>query len=207
VKLPIEQSGILPQDKPILTPAVFVARMETRIAATKHATITPNQPQGTPDIMSEWHWKQLYQYWLSKHVDGHAPARGDIDPIIDIPHLAKNLMLLDARDKFTYRLVGSEVVDRHGFNMTGRKSGSSGKEAKAISEWMAALDYVSSALKPRLLVSRIGNDEVARNVMILLPLADKQGQIEMVLVGSFYNEHFTRGTRIADMVAQEIDIG
>jgi hypothetical protein len=157
--------------------------------------------------MSERHWKQLYQYWQSKHGDGHVPSRCDIDPIIDIPHLAKNLMLLDARDKFTYRLVGSEVVERHGFNMTGRKSGSSGKEAKAVSEWMAALNYVSSELKPRLLVSRIGNNEVARNVMILLPLADRQGRIEMVLVGSFYNEHFKPGTHVADMVTQEVDLG
>jgi hypothetical protein len=157
--------------------------------------------------MSERHWKQLYQYWQSKHVDGRVPSRGDIDPIIDIPHLAKNLILLDARDKFTYRLVGSEVVERHGLNMTGRKSGSSGKEAKAISEWMAALEYVSNELKPRLLVSRIGNDEVARNVMIILPLVDRQGRIEMVLVGSFYNEHFKPGTHVADMVAQEVDLG
>lgn len=157
--------------------------------------------------MSERHWKQLYQYWLSKHVDGHVPSRGDIDPIIDIPHLVKNLILLDARNHYTYRLVGTEVVERHGFDMTGRKSGSSGREGKAISEWTAALDYVSSELRPRLLVSRIGNDEVARNVMILLPLADRQGRIEMVLVGSFYNEHFKRGTHIADMVAQEVEVG
>jgi hypothetical protein len=181
--------------------------METHIAATKHATITSNQPQGRPDIMPERHWKQLYQYWQSKHVDGRVPSRCDIDPIIDIPHLAKNLILLDAKNEFTYRLVGSEVVERHGFDMTGRKSGSSGKEAKAVAEWTAALEYVSSTHKPRLLVSRIGNDEIARNVMIILPLADRQGQIEMVLVGSFYNEHFKPGTHVADMVAQEVDLG
>ena len=181
--------------------------METRIAATRYAMVVSNLSEGEPDLVSERHWKQLYQYWLSKHVGGHVPSRGDIDPIIDIPHLAKNLILLDARNHYTYRLVGTEVVERHGMDMTGRKSGSSGGDSKVISEWMAALDYVSSELKPRLLVSRIGNDEIARNVMILLPLADRQGQIEMVLVGSFYNEHFKRDTHIADMVAQELDIG
>ena len=154
--------------------------------------------------MSERHWKQLYQYWLSKHVGGRVPSRSDIDPIIDIPHLVKNLLLLDARDNFTYRLVGSEVVERHGTDMTGRPSGTSGKEPKAISEWLAALQYVSRESKPRLLASRICNNEIATNVMIMLPLADRQGHIEMVLVGSFYNEHFKRGTHIHDMVAQEI---
>lgn len=153
----------------------------------------------------ERHWKQLHQYWLSKHAGDRIPSRADLDPIIDIPHLAKNLILLDARDKFVYRLVGSEVVERHGMDMTGRRSGTSGRAPKAISEWLAALDYVSREQKPRLLVSRVGNDEIARNVMLLLPLADRDGRIEMILVGSFYNEHFKRGTHIADMVAQEVE--
>src|SRR5580700_3238611 len=101
--------------------------METHMATAKFATIISTQPRGGPDTMSERHWKQLYRYWLSKHAVG-LPSRADIDPIIDIPHLAKNLILLDARDDFTYRLVGSEVVERHGIDMTGRKSGSSGRE-------------------------------------------------------------------------------
>jgi hypothetical protein len=156
--------------------------------------------------MPERHWKQLHQYWLSKHVDGRTPSRSDIDPIIDIPHLVKNLILIDARDNFTYRLVGSEVVERHGMNMTGHTSGTSGQNPKAIAEWNAAVEYVAREVKPRLLVARIGNDEVARNVMLLLPLADREGRIEMLLVGSFYNEHFKRGTHIRDMEARELPL-
>ncbi len=60
---------------------------------------------------------------------------------------------------------------------------------------------------PRLLVSRIGDDEIARNMMLLLPLAGRDGQIDMVLVGSFYNEHFQRGSHIHDMVAREVEAG
>lgn len=156
--------------------------------------------------MPERHWKQLHQYWLSKHVDGRVPSRSDIDPVIDIPHLVKNLILLDARDNFTYRLVGSEVVERHGMDMTGRVSGTSGRNPKAIGAWQAALKHVSEELRPRLLVSRIGNSDIARNVMILLPLADPEGRIEMVLVGSFYNEHFKRHTHVSDMEANEVQI-
>ena len=157
--------------------------------------------------MPERHWKQRHQYGLSKHVDGRVPSRSDIDPIIDIPQLVKNIILLDARDNFTYRLVGSEVVERHGMDMTVRVSGTSGQNAKAIGEWLAALDYVSKELKPRLLVAGIGNSDIARNVMILLPLADKEGRIEMVMVGSFYNAHFKRGTYVNDMIASEIQAG
>jgi len=156
--------------------------------------------------MSERHWKQLHQYWLSKHVDGRAPSRSDIDPITEIPQLVRNLILLDAKNSFTYRLVGSEVVERHGMDMTGRPSGTSGGNPKAVAEWQAALAHVSQALKPRLLVSRIDNSDIAQNVMILLPLADREGRIEMVLVGSFYNEHFKRGDHIDDMEAREVQL-
>ena len=157
--------------------------------------------------MPERLWKQLHHYWLSKHVDGRVPSRSDIDPIVEIPQLVKNLILLDARDNFTYRLVGSEVVERHGMDMTGKLSGTSGQNPKAIAEWQTAIEHVSRELKPRLLVSRIGNNEIARNVMLLLPLADREGRIEMLLVGSFYNEHFKRGAHIHDMEAREIQVG
>jgi hypothetical protein len=44
-------------------------------------------------------------------------------------------------------------------------------------------------------------------MMLLLPLAGRDGQIDMVLVGSFYNEHFQRGSHIHDMVAREVEAG
>jgi len=180
--------------------------MEIRIAATEHAKIVLNMSPGETDQMPERLWKQLHEYWLSKHVNGQVPSRADVDPIIDIPQLVKNLILIDARDNFTYRLVGSEVVERHGMNMTGRLSGTSGQNPKAIAEWRAAVDYVATEVKPRLLVSRIGDNDIARNVMLLLPLADPEGKIEMLLVGSFYNEHFQRGAHIDDMEAREVQL-
>src|ERR1700733_761801 len=122
--------------------------MEISVAATKFVTNISTQPRGGPDTMPDRHWKQLYQYWLSKHA-GRIPSRADIDPIIDIPHLAKNLILLDARDNFTYRLVGSEVVERHGLDMTGRRSGSSGRDPNALAEGVEALGYVRKKRQPR----------------------------------------------------------
>jgi hypothetical protein len=156
--------------------------------------------------MPDRYWRQLYQYWLSKCADGRPPSRSDIDPMIDIPQLAKNLMLVDVQGDFTYRLVGSEVVERHGVDMTGKRFGSSGGDETALGEWRAALDYVAREIKPQLLVSRIGSDSVARNVMLLLPLTDAEGQIEMIMVGSFYNAHFTTGTRVAGMTVTEITL-
>ncbi len=154
--------------------------------------------------MPDRDWRQLYRYWQSKWADGRPPSRADIDPIVDIPQLSKNLILVDARDDFIYRLVGSEVVERHGLDMTGRRPGSSGKDPGALSEWTKALEYVREKRQPRLLVSRIGPDSTARNIMLLLPLAGADGAVEMILVGSFYNGHFAAGTHVAGMTVMEI---
>jgi hypothetical protein len=180
--------------------------MQMPTAAPENPFVVSNPWRG-PDPMQERLWKQLHRYWLSKHVDGRVPSRADIDPIVEIPQLVKNLILLDAGNNYTYRLVGSEVVERHGMDMTGRLSGTSGENPKVVAEWQAAVEYVSQTLKPRLLVSRIGKDDIAKNVMILLPLADREGRIEMLLVGSFYNEHFRPGTHIHDMEAREVQVG
>ncbi len=156
--------------------------------------------------MPERQWRQLYQYWQSKQVDGRPPSRGDIDPVVDIPQLAKNLILIDVRNDFTYRLVGSEIVERHGLDMTGRRAGTSGRDPNAVAEWSQEIAYVSRELEPRLLVSRIGSDSIARNIMLVLPLVGADGTIEMILVGSFYNEHFKAGTHVAGMSVTEISL-
>jgi hypothetical protein len=33
-------------------------------------------------------WRELYDYWLSRHMDGRPPSRDTLDPPIDLPHLA-----------------------------------------------------------------------------------------------------------------------
>jgi hypothetical protein len=154
--------------------------------------------------MPERYWRQLYQYWLSKCIDGRPPSRADIDPIVDIPQLTKNLVLIDVRNEPTYRLVGSEVVERHGLDMTGRQPGTSGKDPNALAEWIRELDWVREKRKPRLLVSRLGSEAIAKNVMLLLPLIGADGAIEMILIGSFYNEHFKPGTHVAGLTVMEI---
>ncbi len=156
--------------------------------------------------MPERQWRQLYQYWLSKSVDGRPPSRADIDPIVDIPQLTKNLILIDVRNDLTYRLVGSEVVARHGLDMTGRRPGSGGGDPDVLAEWTKALDYVREQRQPRLLVSRIGTNGVAKNVMLTLPLVGADGAIEMILVGSFYNAHFTAGSHVTGMTVREITL-
>ena len=43
-------------------------------------------------------WKQLYDYWLSKHVRGRPPTRQEIDPPVEVPRLIANMMLVENID-------------------------------------------------------------------------------------------------------------
>jgi hypothetical protein len=71
-------------------------------------------------------WNELLAYWQAKHIGDRPPSRQDIDPVIDLPHLAANLLIADVTPEgYRYRLVGSAVVERHKEEMTGKLAGSS----------------------------------------------------------------------------------
>jgi len=154
----------------------------------------------------EERWKALYQYWLSKHVNGQPPSRGDLDPLIEIPRLIANLMVLDVGPEgYKYRVVGSEVVSRIGMDVTGRSIGSSFSNRAAIDIWRDALDGAVADRKPRLIFSRILDAPTAKNVVIVLPLVSTEGVTHQILAGSFYNEHFMPGSRIEGMIVREVE--
>lgn len=53
-----------------------------------------------------------FRYWDSCRRGRQMPARGDIDPLIDVPRLVPNMMLFDVRREnldFRWRLVGSRA--------------------------------------------------------------------------------------------------
>jgi hypothetical protein len=56
-------------------------------------------------------WRELYQYWQAKHVVGRPPSRDDLDPPVELPRYAHNLMLVDVMLRgLEYRLVGTNFV-------------------------------------------------------------------------------------------------
>src|SRR5271163_2009562 len=111
-------------------------------------------------------WKELLVYWQAKHVDGRPPSRQDIDPVVDLPHLAANLLIADVvPEGYRYRLVGSAIVERHKEKMTG----SSRFKQRVRSQLIESFDAVRDQRKPRLL---------------------KTGEPQKLLVGVFYDRRF-----------------
>ena len=150
-------------------------------------------------------WRLLHRYWLSKHIDGRPPARGDIDPITEVPRIVANMMLIDATgDGYVYRFVGTEVVSQTGQDMTGQNVGLSRKYAFVQTEWMAALDFVRQNRQPRLLTYRFAGQVDSRQLVLILPLYAEPGSVFKILGGSFFNGYYPPGLQIEGVSVRDI---
>ena len=156
-------------------------------------------------MADEERWKSLYRYWLSKHVAGRPPSRPDIDPLVDLPRLAANLMLLAVEgDDYRYRVAGTEVEARAKMSLTGRLIGLPGTHPQVVADWRRALDLARDDHGAHLYYSRMPKNVVAKYVTLVLPLVDRDGRSEMILVGAFYDQYVEPGTRVLGMVPVEL---
>jgi hypothetical protein len=156
--------------------------------------------------MNEEPWKTLHRYWLLKHRDGRPPSRKDLDPLIEIPALVANLVLLDVEgDSYRYRLVGTEVVKRAGMDMTGRMIGLAITAPELRDQWHTALDAVAAEQKPQLFLSKMPEGVTARYVTIMLPLVAPSGATEMILIGLFFDGYVPPGKRVPGIAP--LDLG
>lgn len=136
-------------------------------------------------------WKELLEYWRAKHVDGRPPGRKDIDPAIDIPRLAANLLIADiVPEGYRYRLVGSAIVERHQEDMTGKLAGTSKFLERVRRELIANYDAVRTLQRPKMMNSGAAATDHSSAVTIILPLLGQNGDTEMLLIGVFYDRRF-----------------
>jgi hypothetical protein len=160
---------------------------------------------GAEGAVSAEPWQELYRYWLSKHAEGQAPARGDLDPVVEIPRLVANLMILEVMaDGYEYRLVGSEIVMLAGVDLTNRRAGSGAKFAAIQGEWIAALDFVRDNRTPRLLFSSLGTQPAATNTVLLLPLRAAPGENMKILGALFRQGAFDAKLTVDNLSVREI---
>jgi hypothetical protein len=147
-------------------------------------------------------WEQLFQYWLSKCIDGRPPERADLDPMIEIPHLAAHLMILDVLpDGYQYRLVGSDIGGRLGIELTGARVL---RTTETESRWHDLLDVVNREQKPIVVTTEMSPPLSGKRMGIVLPLVDRSGDTEQILAGIFFGNDFRPGMRIGTLAVQEL---
>ena len=63
-----------------------------------------------------------YEYWLRKKGDRRIPSRTDFDPLLEVPRLARHIVLVEVlRDPldFRYRLIGTAIRENMAADWTG----------------------------------------------------------------------------------------
>ena len=137
-------------------------------------------------------WKELLAYWQARHVEGRPPSRQDIDPAVDLPMMAANLLIADVvPEGYRYRLVGSAVVERHKEEMTGKLAGTSRFLERVRTQLLRTFDAVRDERRPRLL--KTGSSEArdrATAATLVLPLVAPSGETEKLLIGVFYERRY-----------------
>ncbi len=150
-------------------------------------------------------WRELYQYWRGKHVDGRLPSRDSLDPPLEIPHLAHNLLLIDILPHgMEYRLVGTNFAKGAGVDMTGMMVGGSGRHPHVISQWTRTLREAAATGEARLLAGRFAPHVTAKVIMLLLPLDAAGDGVPKILGGLFVEGQFAPDTEIEALDQQPI---
>jgi hypothetical protein len=133
--------------------------------------------------------QRLHAYWLERCAGRAMPTRADVDPL-DFAYILGNVVLLGVEReplRFRVRLQGTEIVQRLGFDLTGRTldeltmPGFRALIAKAVVE---VATHGMPLLRQR---NMIMDDRLLRYEAVLLPLGGESGLVEHVMIGVLIN--------------------
>ncbi len=142
----------------------------------------------TADITFECPMNEtVFAYWRARAGAKPIPARGDIDPIIDLGHIVQHLFLVDVeRDplRFRFRLVGTEVADHVGKDMTGKYLDQlvefDAQYARVKPDYETTVERRAATVSPVRFLTKDGRRHINYE-RLLLPLSDDGRTVNMIL--------------------------
>lgn len=132
---------------------------------------------------------QLVAYWRAKRdALGHLPGRADIDPV-EMRFALGHLMLVEVErgPRFRHRLIGTHIVERAGYDATGRyldEIPDAELSARVSESYLAAL---STKEPVRQTLDDIFDGRSTKLELVRLPLAGDGSNVDMILSGAYFD--------------------
>jgi hypothetical protein len=141
------------------------------------------------------HHRDLYRHWLGKANGRVMPAHRDIDPV-DIPRVLPYMSLIHKPDgQYRFRLVGTNIAEMIGQDLTGALIDSHTGDAGAPLEGIA--ERVFTTARPVFATGffKTGLGAIQSGSALFLPLSDDGTHVNMMV-----------STRVAGLVAPATDL-
>ena len=143
---------------------------------------------GVREAISSPALQRLYDYWDARRRDGRLPCRADVDPI-EIPFVLGNVLLVEVLRspmRFRIRLHGTHLVQRAGYDLTGRMT-----EELPNTEFrtLARKSFTQVAAEGTPLLSKRDRELAGKSYRyesLMLPLANDGAEVDMLLIGLIY---------------------
>lgn len=137
--------------------------------------------------------RELFDYWSRKRRAAEVPDRADLDPV-DVPGTLPHLYLLNVLPgpEYEFRLIGTALVSRLGFDPTGRKVRDviAGNDLDYMNRLFARAVESRRAIYSRSHY-RFPPKGYLRVHRIILPLTRGGGDIAMLIVGQVFEDDVT----------------
>jgi hypothetical protein len=143
----------------------------------------PTRAMRSEDVKSP-RLRRLFDYWEARKAGNPLPSRAAIDPL-EFSYVLGNVALVDVlRDplRFRFRVVGTEIVNRDGTDLTGKYT-----DDHPLPEYRALLrqtytDVVTTGRPAIFERERMMDNKIRRYEVLYLPLAADGVTIDMLLV-------------------------
>jgi hypothetical protein len=128
--------------------------------------------------------KRLYDFWLAQRGARIAPPRAPFDPVT-LRYVLGNLLLIDVLHdpvRFRYRLCGTNIVQRVGFDLTGKFVDEHPEPQFREFALRTYRSVVSAGAPIHGLRNQVFDGRTRRYEVLVLPLSGDGAAIDMIIV-------------------------
>ena len=150
--------------------------------------VAPDLMSDVPENIQSPVLRRLYAYWDERRRGRLMPARRDLDPL-DFSFALGHVLLIDVLEnprRFRFRLHGSELVSRAGYDMTGKMVDELPDPENRSVLLRRCRELVNTRQPYAQRSERIVDDRMMRYEVVWMPLSDDGERVTMLFGALIY---------------------